>query len=104
MWCGSENQSVGGVTIYLMKRERSPCDRGDQSVDCGLWNVVPLLFSRCAQLLDVGGNWNTLSYTLIQSITCLVSMHSMEELGHFQFPGIVYRPLQHVAMQYHAET
>ena len=28
----------------------------------------------------------------------------MEELGHFQLPGIVYRSLQHGALHYHAET
>jgi hypothetical protein len=37
-------------------------------------------------------------------VTCLVSMQVMEELGHFQLPGIVYRFLRHVAMHYHAET
>jgi hypothetical protein len=39
-----------------------------------------------------------------QLVTCLVSMQAMEELGHFQLPGIVYRSLQHGAMHYHAET
>ncbi len=42
--------------------------RVDQVVDCGLWNVGPLLFNGCAKLLDIGRNWNTLSYTPIQSI------------------------------------
>ena len=37
-------------------------------------------------------------------VTCLVSMQAMEELGHFQLPGIVYRSLQHGAVHYHAET
>jgi hypothetical protein len=52
----------------------------------------------------------TLSYTLIQSIPNmlngwhLVSMQAMEELGHFQLPGMVYRPLWHRAVHYHAET
>ena len=41
--------------------------RVDQAVDCGLWNVVPLLFNGCAKLLDIGGTWKTLSYTSIQS-------------------------------------
>ncbi len=40
----------------------------DQVVDCGLWNVGPLLFNGCAKFLDIGRNWNTLSYTPIQSI------------------------------------
>ena len=34
-----------------------------------------------------------------QWMTCLVSMQAMEELGHFQLPGVVYRSLH-----YHAET
>ncbi len=37
-------------------------------VDCGLWNVDPLLFNGCAKLLDIGSKWNTLSHTPIQSI------------------------------------
>jgi hypothetical protein len=39
-----------------------------------------------------------------QWVTCLVSMQAMEELGHFQLPGIVYRSLRHGAVHYHAET
>ena len=39
----------------------------------------------------------------VQWVTCL-SMQAMEELGYFQLPVIVYRPLQHGAMHYHAET
>jgi hypothetical protein len=42
--------------------------RVDQAVDGGLWNVVPLLFNGCANLLDIGENWNMLLYTSIQSI------------------------------------
>jgi hypothetical protein len=30
-------------------------------------------------------------------VTCLVSMHAMEELAHFQLPGIVYSSLWHGA-------
>ncbi|CAM4567208.1 unnamed protein product [Leuciscus chuanchicus] len=37
-------------------------------VDCGLWNVGPLLFNGCAKFLDIGRTCNTLSYTPIQSI------------------------------------
>jgi hypothetical protein len=48
-----------------MQRYTSPSHRVDQAVDCGLWNVVPLLFNGCEKLLDIGRNWNTLS---IQSI------------------------------------
>ena len=96
---GSENLSVSGVTnICLMKRDTSPSHRVDQAVDCDLWNVVPPLFNGCAKLLDIGGNWNTLLCTSIQSIP------NMEELGHVQLPGNMYTSLQHRAMHYHAET
>jgi hypothetical protein len=67
--CGSENQSVSGVIkICFMQRDTSPSRRVDQAVDCDLRNVVPLLFNGCEKLLGIGGNWNTLSYTSIQSI------------------------------------
>jgi hypothetical protein len=39
-----------------------------------------------------------------QWVTCLVNMQAMEELGHFQLAGIVYRSLRHGAMHYLAET
>ena len=48
--------------------DTSPLHRVDQAVDYDLWNVVPLLFNGCAELLDIGTNWNTLSYKSIQSI------------------------------------
>ncbi len=65
----SENQSVSGMTtICLMQCNTSPSHRVDQVVDCGLWDVGPLLFNGCAKLLDIGRNWNMLSYTSIQSI------------------------------------
>ncbi len=66
---GSKNQSVSGVTtICLTQCNTSPSHRVDQVVDCGLWNVGSLLVNGCAKLLDIGRNWNTLSYTPIQSI------------------------------------
>ncbi len=66
---GSGNQSVSGVTtICLTQCNTSPSHRVDQVVDCGLCNVDPLLFNGCVKLLDIGRNWNTLSYTPIQSI------------------------------------
>jgi hypothetical protein len=37
-------------------------------------------------------------------VTCLVSMEAMEELGHFQHSGIVYRSLRHGAAHFHVET
>ncbi len=51
-----------------MQCNTSPSHRVDQVVDYGLWNVGQLLFNVCAKLLDIGRNWNTLSYTPIQSI------------------------------------
>ncbi len=66
---GSENQSVSGVTtICLTQCNTSPSHRVDQVVDCGLCNVGSLLFNGCVKLLDIGRNWNMLSYTPIQSI------------------------------------
>ncbi len=67
---GSENQSVSGVTtICLTQCNTSPSHRADQAVDCVLWNVGPLShFNGCVKLLDISRNWNTLSYTPIQSI------------------------------------
>ncbi len=68
VWGGSKNQSLSGVTtICLTQGYTSPSHRVDQVVDCGLWNVGPL-FNGCVKLLDIGRNWNTLSYTPIQSI------------------------------------
>jgi hypothetical protein len=80
----------------------------DQAVDCGLWNVVPLLANGCAKLL--GGLEHPVTRVNpehpkhAQWVTCLISMQFMEELGYFQIPVIVYRPLQHGAMHDHAET
>ena len=62
-------QSVSGVTtICVMQQDTSPLHRVDQAIEYGLWYVVPLLFNGCAKLIDIGGNWNTLSYKSIQSI------------------------------------
>ncbi len=66
---GVENQSVSGViTICLTQCNTSPSHRVDQVVDCGLWDVGPLLFNGCVKLLDIVRNCNTLLYTPIQSI------------------------------------
>jgi hypothetical protein len=65
---GSENQSVSGVTTVCCMQRDTSSHRVDQAVDCGLWNIVPLLFNVCAKLLDIGGNWNTLSYMSIQNV------------------------------------
>ncbi len=56
------------VSIWCDHHLPYPSHSVDQVVDCGLWNVGPLLFNGCAKLLDIGRNWNTLSYTPIQSI------------------------------------
>ncbi len=66
---GSESQSISGVTtIRLTQCNTSPLHRVGQVVDCGLWNVGPLLYNGCTKLLDIGRNWNTLWYMPIQSI------------------------------------
>ncbi len=66
---GSENLSVSGVTtICLTQCNTSHLHRVDQVVDCVLLNVGPLLFNGCAKLLDIGRNWNTLSYTPIPNM------------------------------------
>ncbi len=54
--------------ICLTQCNTSHSHRVDQVVDCGLWNVGPLLFNGCVKLLDIGRDWTTLSYTPIQSI------------------------------------
>ncbi len=80
---GSENQSVSGVTtICLTQCNTSPSHRVVQVVDCGLCNVSPFLFNGCVKLLDIGRNWNMLSYTLIQSIPCSMDDMSVECAGH----------------------
>ena len=65
-------------------------------------------------LYEVAGYWCELEHIVIhvdpehpthaQWVTCLMTMQAMEELGHFQLPGIVYKSLQHGGMHYHAET
>ncbi len=106
---GGGNQLVSGVTnICLTQCNTSPSHRVDQVVDCSLWNVGPLLFNGCEKLLDIGRNWNTLSYTRSRaSQTCSMGDMSGEYAGHarcFHLPGIVYRSLQHGAVHYHAVT
>jgi hypothetical protein len=48
-----------------MQSDTSRSHRVDQAVDCGLWNDVTLLVNGWEKLLDIGVNWNTLSYTSI---------------------------------------
>ncbi len=65
-------------------------------------------------LCEVAGYWQELEHAVIyanpehpkhaQWVICQVSMLTMQELGCFQLPGIVYRFLQHGAVRYHAAT
>ncbi len=65
---GPKTRSVSGVTaICFSQCNTSPSHRVDRVVDCGLWNVGPLLFNGCAKLLDIDRNCNTVLYTPIQS-------------------------------------
>jgi hypothetical protein len=91
------------TTICLMQHNTPPLHI-NQAVDCGLWNVVSLLQWLC----EVDGYWRELEHVVVhvdsehpkhaQRETCLVNMQAMEELGQFQFPGIVYRSLRHVGL------
>lgn len=50
-----KKQPVSGVTTICLKQcNASPSHTVDQVVDCGLWNVCPLLFNDCSKLLDIG--------------------------------------------------
>ncbi len=76
-------------------------------VACGML----VLFNGCVKLLDIGRNWNTLSYTPIQNIPNMLNGWHVrwvcwpcKELGCFQLTRIVYRSLQHGAVHYHAAT
>ncbi len=108
----SENQSVSGVTtICLTQCNTSPSHRVDQVVVCGQWNVGPLLFNGCAKLLDVGRNWNTLSYTLIQSIPNMLNgwhvrwvCYPCKNWDVFIFQELCTDPYNIRAMHYHAAT
>ena len=93
-----------------MQLDTSHSHRVDQAVYCGLWNVVP---TPLQWLCEVAGYWQELEHAVIhdpehpkhaQWMTCLVCMQAMEELGHFQLQGIVYRSLRHGTVHYHAET
>ncbi|KAJ8404458.1 hypothetical protein AAFF_G00337250 [Aldrovandia affinis] len=69
----------------------------DQVADCGLWNVVPLLFDGRVKLLDIGRNWNTLSYTLIQIIPNMLNgWHVCATMGHPCVHNVdISKPLAH---------
>jgi hypothetical protein len=62
-------------------------------------------------LCEAAGYWQDLGHAVYpehpkhdQWVICLVSMQAIEEFGHFQLPGIVYKSLRHGAVHYHAET
>ncbi len=65
---GIQYQPVCGVATICLTQCNTSSHRVDQVVDCGLWNVGPLLFNGCVKLLDIVRNWKTLSYKPIQSI------------------------------------
>ncbi len=64
-------------------------------------------------LCEVDGYWQELEHAVVyanpehrkhaQLVTCTVSMLTMQELGCFQLPGIVYR-LGHGGLHYYAAT
>jgi hypothetical protein len=68
--------------------------------------LIKLLIVACGMLShssSIAGHWWELEHAVIhvdpehpkhaQWVTCRVNMQVMEELGHFQLPGIVYRSL-----------
>ncbi len=73
--------------------------------------LIRLLIVSCKMLVQLAGYWQELEHAVlyadplypkhVQWVTCLVSMLAMQELGCFQLPGIVYRSLQHGAVQNH---
>ncbi len=86
---GSENQSVSVMTtICLTQCNKSPSHRVDQVIDCGLWNVGPLLFNGCAKLLDIARNWNTLSYMPIKSIPNMLNGDMSSEYPGYARTGM----------------
>jgi hypothetical protein len=54
---------------FVSSTATSSSHRVDQAVDRGMLYH----FNGCVKWLDIGGNWNTLSYTLIQSIPNLLN-------------------------------
>ena len=70
----------GMATICLMQSDISHSHRVDQAVDCGLWDVVPLLFNGCAKLLYIDGNCCTCQSRASQ--TCAMGEMSGEYAGH----------------------
>ncbi len=65
IWC---DHHLLHAVLHMECNTCNTSHRVDQVFDWGLWNVGPVLFNGCAKFLDIGRNWNTLSYTPIQSI------------------------------------
>ncbi len=80
---GSEIQSVSGVTTICLTQCNTSSHRVDQVVDCGLWNVGPLLFNGCVKLLDISRNWTRCRIRRSRaSQTCSMGDMSGEYAGH----------------------
>jgi hypothetical protein len=76
-------------------------------VACGmLYHSSSMAVRSCWILAGTGTHCCT--HWIRASQTCpmgdMSGIQAMEELGHYQLPGIVYRSLQHGALNYHAET
>ena len=95
---------TGNTDMHLLVTDTlmvGSLDRVDQAVDCGL-ECCP---THLQWLCEVDGYWRKLEHAVVQVdtehskraqlVACLVSVQAMEELGHFQLPGIVYRSLRH---------
>ncbi|KAL0149099.1 hypothetical protein M9458_055531 [Cirrhinus mrigala] len=75
---GPKTSQVSGVTTTCLTQCNTfPLHRVDQVVDCGLWNVGPLLFNGCAKLLDIGRNWN-----IYPNAQCSMGDMSSDYAGH----------------------
>ena len=90
----------------------SPLHRVDPAVDCGRWNVVPLLFNGYARFLDIGWNWNMLSCMSIQSILNMLNgwhvwwvCRTWKNWDIFSFQELCTDSCDmELAVHYHAET
>ncbi len=79
-----KKQSVSGVTtICLTQCNTFPSHRVDQVVNCGLWNVGPLLFNGCAKLRILAGTGTCCHiHRSRASQTCSMGDMSGEYAGH----------------------
>ncbi len=83
------------ITICFMQCNTSPSHRVDQVVDCGLWNVGPLLFNSCAKLLDIGRNYKLECKKGALQTKCIIIIYSLCmcvcSVYWMQFQIIIYR-------------